>query len=83
MKLTKGEKTSEEGANSQEIKTKEFYNLKMHKHQVKREEPLMQVKSQGKIQQDFILLLDFSINPKRNFKNSNRSSFCVFQQGVA
>jgi hypothetical protein len=44
----------------------------------------MQVNSQGKIQQDFILLLDFSINPKRNFKNSNRSSFFnVFQQGVA
>jgi len=29
-------KTSEKEANSQEIKIKEFYNLKMHKHQVKR-----------------------------------------------
>jgi hypothetical protein len=41
VKPNKGGKTSEEEANSQEIKMKEFYNLKMHKHQVKREEPLI------------------------------------------
>jgi hypothetical protein len=60
VKSTKGERqVKKKPINSQEIKIKEFYNLKMHKHQVKRKEPLLQVKSQGKIQQDFILLLDF------------------------